>query len=118
MTARNETVLSCPRPTPFHDEAEQVLFEIARLEAALETEVDRLRTLSAPSKPGMARLWHRDVWWWRVKLVEWAYALRTEQEHPTEVLAGLRLVLREFSDRDLAVFLDRSLGNRNEPTAA
>lgn len=117
MTARHETTSPCPRPVPFHD-AEQTLLDLALLEADLEREMDRLRNLRAPSKPGMARYMGRDIWWWRSKLVEWAYSPHTERAHPTGVLAGLKLVLHEFSDRDLVVFLDMVLRRPDESTAA
>jgi len=108
MSTRNAEISACPTPIPF-DETERVLDELAALEAALMLEVARLKNARAPHlrRPGVLRYHGRDIWWWRVMLVAWAGSRRAAQSHPRDALAGLKLALKHWSDRELRAFLSR-----------
>ncbi len=101
-------IRACPMPRPF-DETEPVLAELAKMEVALVREVERLKGLHAPSlrRPGVLRHSGRDLWWWRVMLVTWAHSRNAAQSYSADVLAGLKLSLRQWSDRDLRDFISR-----------
>lgn len=119
MTTRDITLASTPRPHPFTD-VEQVLRDLAELEASLAHEIHRLQALHAPhcKSRGIARFLGKDVWWWRFRLVDWAYSSETERAHPSDVLAGLRLILKDLSDHEIISFLSNLSADPEPSTAA
>lgn len=48
----------------------------------------------------------RPLWWWHVKLVEWAGGTSARRDYPHYELRGLRLSLRAWSDAELRTFLE------------
>lgn len=106
MSTRNLTLTSTPKPHLFND-AQQAITELADLEVSLGLEMQRLQGLHAPksSGRGIRQFRGKDLWWWRFRLVEWAYSPQAEFAHPSDILAGLRLVLKDFSDQELIIFL-------------
>lgn len=114
-------IRNCPRPQPF-DEVQQVLRDLAELEAALAMEIHRLSALRAPQQGGgrWATYLGKPLWWWRAMLISWVFAPATGEAHPTDVLQGLRHVVNGFSDGDLAAFLQQMPDDATsqEPSAA
>lgn len=82
-------------------EAEQLIQDLAELESGLALEVRRLERLSAPRPGPLPAYRGRPVWWWRVKLLRWAWSRPTERRNALDALHGLRLVLAEWNDEQL-----------------
>jgi hypothetical protein len=87
-------------------DVEVVLRQVADLEAALGVEVRRLSKVQAPRNgPQMPQHLNRPLWWWRFKLICWAHARKTVSAHDSDLLRGLRVVLKDWDDGALLAFL-------------
>lgn len=91
---------------------DDVLYEIAELEAALGFELARLRAQSlARASRGAAQtsgtmLCGWPVWWWRAMLISWVHAPATRRAHSHDLLRGLVCALRDFEDQQLLSYLE------------
>lgn len=116
MSTRTTDSTNCPRPTPF-DKAEQLIHDLAQLEAGITTEVQRLEYVNAPAAAA-PEYRGRPIWWWRVMLVSWAWSPETERFFALDALKGLRIVLKEWDDEVLVGFLDGLLSDAAASPAA
>lgn len=99
-------------------EADQLIQDLAQLEAGVAMEVQRLERMTAPTSGPLPLYRGRPVSWWRVKLAVWAWSRRTEQRYVLDALQGLRLVLTEWNDDQLAMFVDHLCSDAAPSSAA
>lgn len=84
------------------------LEDIAKLEAALGLEIERLhRTI--PSQAAVtgrgSQPRSKPMWWWRAQLVSWVHAPSTRRRHPEDLLRGWGFALKHFSDQQLRSYM-------------
>jgi hypothetical protein len=98
----------CPSPRLMHD-VDEVLAHVAALEAALALEISRLGAVHDPSPRRPEAIQHlgRPVWWWRAMLVTWLFSPDVEKYHTGDVLRGLRQAVKQWSDGELAQFIEQ-----------
>jgi hypothetical protein len=101
--------MSYPTPDGTDATQEAALEELASLEVDLSLEVARLSNVHAPTsrQPQSPQYMQRPTWWWRFTLMRWAHSRARVNRHGSDVLAGFRLVLREWDDLALLDFLRR-----------
>lgn len=107
MSSRTTDSNNSHRPARIR-EADQLIRDLAQLETGLGMEVQRLERLTAPAPGPLPAFRGQPVWWWREKLVAWAWSLRTEGRCALDALQGLRLVVTEWDDEQLVRFIDHS----------
>jgi hypothetical protein len=102
-----------PTLPSMHD-IEKVLAAVSALEVALVLEIRRLSAVHAPSPrpPGAAQHKGRPLWWWRAMLVTWLFSPDVEEYHSGDVLRGLRQAVKQWSDGELAQFIEQLSANR------
>ncbi len=89
------------------DEAEHLIAERADLEAHLTDEIARLCRMRAPRGGGTCRITYdvKPAWWWRYKMMTWAHRNESTGTHAGDLLRGLRMALRDWSNAELVQFL-------------
>jgi len=90
------------------ESVESTLQAMEMLESALGREVARLAGGSGTELKGNGRpsVAGRPIGWWRQRLLEWVIRQGAHGEHPAELIGGLALVLRDFSDDRLRAYLE------------
>lgn len=91
-----------------HDQAiDDALGDVAILERSLADEVAQLEAVRAPGKepPVQMRYGGKAIWWWRFKLMTWIHMREACSDSADDLLRGLRLSLKQWSDVQLLQFL-------------
>lgn len=98
------------RPIPL--DIAQHLLELEVVEGAVRDQVarlltDRWRGYNPVCRPSIVA--GRPVWWWRVRLLDWAWSNDAHERCPGGVLKGLRTFLSHLTDAQLCEFVESLL---------
>lgn len=100
------------RPIPL--EIARQLMDAYAVESAVRDEVERLladRWRDANANGRRSLLAGRPVWWWRFRLIEWAWSKGAHDRCSFEALKALRRFLSDLTDEQLRAFVEPFLSN-------